>query len=85
MHGKGRVFVCGFGDDAAVWELREVPTMWLEAIEWALRLTDADVTPRPMPKKESPGDRCSDPASSQRPTTGILAETTCCSEPGAFP
>lgn len=51
MHGKGRVFVCGFGHDAAVWERPEIQTMWLEAIKWSLGLTNADVTPRPMPKK----------------------------------
>lgn len=47
MHGKGRVFVCAFGHDSAVWEKPEIKTMWLEAIKWSLGLTQADVTPKP--------------------------------------
>lgn len=46
-YGKGRVFVCAFGHDSATWDRPEIRTMWLEAIKWALRLTDADVSPRP--------------------------------------
>ncbi len=49
-YGKGRVFVCSFGHDSATWDRPEIQTMWLEAIKWALGMTDADITPRPMPK-----------------------------------
>jgi type 1 glutamine amidotransferase len=52
MYGKGRVFVAAFGHDAATWEKPEIQTMWLEAIKWALGLTEADVTPRPKPQRE---------------------------------
>ncbi len=46
-YGKGRVFVCAFGHDVATWDRPEIRTMWLEAIKWALGLTEADVSPRP--------------------------------------
>jgi type 1 glutamine amidotransferase len=46
-YGKGRVFVCAFGHDRATWDRPEIRTMWLEAIKWALGLTEADVSPRP--------------------------------------
>ena len=52
MYGKGRVFVAAFGHDAATWEKPEIQTMWLEAIKWALGLTEADITPRPRPQRE---------------------------------
>jgi hypothetical protein len=52
MYGKGRVFVGAFGHDAATWEKPEIQTMWLEAIKWALGLTEADVTPRPKPQRD---------------------------------
>ncbi len=48
-HGKGRVFVCAFGHDAATWDRPEIQQMWLEAIKWSLGMTEADVTPRPKP------------------------------------
>ena len=48
-YGKGRVFVCAFGHEAATWDRPEVQTMWLEAIKWSLGLTNADITPRPLP------------------------------------
>jgi type 1 glutamine amidotransferase len=45
-YGKGRVFVCAFGHDAATWDRPEIQTMWLEAIKWSLGLTNAEITPR---------------------------------------
>lgn len=48
-YGKGRVFVCAFGHDAATWDRPEIQQMWLEAIKWSLGMTEADVTPRPKP------------------------------------
>lgn len=49
-YGKGRVFVSSFGHEVQAWDNPALQTMWLEAIKWSLGLTDADVTPRPMPK-----------------------------------
>ncbi len=49
-YGKGRVFVSSFGHEVQAWDNPQLQTMWLEAIKWSLGLTDADITPRPMPK-----------------------------------
>jgi type 1 glutamine amidotransferase len=49
-YGKGRVFVSSFGHQVQAWDNPALQTMWLEAIKWSLGLTDADITPRPMPK-----------------------------------
>ena len=49
MYGKGRVFYSTLGHVEANWDRAEMQKMFLEAIKWALRLTDADVTPRPLP------------------------------------
>lgn len=49
MYGKGRVFFSGFGHPEETWDDPRVQQMYLEGIKWALGLTDADVTPRPMP------------------------------------
>lgn len=46
-YGKGRVFVCGLGHDSTTWDRLDIQRMWLEAIKWAVGLTEADVTPRP--------------------------------------
>ncbi len=53
-YGKGRVFVCAFGQTTESWDDPGMKTMWLESIKWALKLTDADVTPRPMPAAGAP-------------------------------
>jgi type 1 glutamine amidotransferase len=50
-YGKGRVFVCAFGHDAATWDKPEIQTMWLEAIKWSLGLTNAEISPRPLSTK----------------------------------
>jgi uncharacterized protein len=57
--GKGRVFVCAFGQTIEVWDRPEIQTMWMEAIKWALGLTQADITPRPLPvsKTSAPSGR----------------------------
>ena len=34
---------------SSTWDNRDVQQMYLEAIRWALGMTDADVTPRPLP------------------------------------
>jgi uncharacterized protein len=47
MYGKGRVFYSTLGHVEANWDRQEMQKMYTEAIKWALRLTDADATPRP--------------------------------------
>ena len=54
MYGQGRVFYGSFAHDAKTWDNPFVYRMYLEAIKWALKLTDADVTPRPFPASEPP-------------------------------
>lgn len=49
MYGQGRVFYSSFAHDAKTWDNPDVYRMYLEAIKWALGLTDGDVTPRPFP------------------------------------
>jgi uncharacterized protein len=47
-YGKGRVFYSTFGHTEESWDSRPMQTMWLEAIKWAMGMTNADVTPRPL-------------------------------------
>jgi len=49
MYGNGRVFYSALGHDAKTWDNPDVYHMYYEAIRWALKLSDGDVTPRPMP------------------------------------
>jgi hypothetical protein len=46
-YGKGRVFYSTLGHREDCWDRPDVQKMWLEAIRWALNMTDADATPRP--------------------------------------
>jgi type 1 glutamine amidotransferase len=46
-YGKGRVFYSTFGHTQESWDDPAMQTMWLEAIKWAMGMTNADVTPRP--------------------------------------
>ena len=48
-YGKGRVFYSSFGHDASTWDNRDVGQMYLEALKWALHLTEGDTTPRALP------------------------------------
>jgi len=48
MYGQGRVFYGSFAHDAKTWDNPDVYHMYFEAIKWALKLTDAEVTPRPL-------------------------------------
>src|SRR5580704_5551495 len=48
MYGHGRVFYGSFAHDAKTWDNPDVYHMYFEAIKWALKLTDADATPRPL-------------------------------------
>ena len=50
MYGKGRVYYSALGHDPSNWDERAVQEMYFEAIKWALKLTDADITPRGRPK-----------------------------------
>jgi type 1 glutamine amidotransferase len=49
MYGEGRVFYSSLGHVDANWDKPEMQKMYIEAIKWALRLVDADVTPRRLP------------------------------------
>ena len=46
-YGKGRVFYSTFGHMLESWDDPRMQKMWLEAIKWAMGMTNADVTPRP--------------------------------------
>jgi type 1 glutamine amidotransferase len=48
MYGQGRVFYGSFAHDAKTWDNPDIYHMYFEAIKWALKLTDADITPRPF-------------------------------------
>jgi hypothetical protein len=48
--GNGRVFYSCFGHRPELWDRKDVQTMYLEALKWSLGITDADVTPRPLPR-----------------------------------
>ncbi|MCX6623608.1 MAG: ThuA domain-containing protein [Acidobacteria bacterium] len=48
-YGKGRVFYSSLGHTVEAWDDPTVRKMYLEAIKWALKLTEGDATPRPRP------------------------------------
>ena len=52
-YGAGRVFYSTFAHDTQGWDNPLIQKMYFEAIKWALRLTDADITPRPFPAAAS--------------------------------
>ena len=54
-YGKGRVYYNALGHDPSNWDERAVEQMYFEAIRWALKLTDADITPRPFPGTAAAG------------------------------
>ncbi len=47
-YGKGRVYYSSLGHVLENWDDPRMQNMFTEAIKWALRLTDADVTSRPL-------------------------------------
>lgn len=49
-YGMGRVFYSTLGHREDSWDRPDIQKMWTEAIKWALGLTHADATPRPLPK-----------------------------------
>ena len=50
QYGKGRVFNVGWGHPDTTWDNPQFQKMMLEGIKWAMGVTKADVTPRPLPK-----------------------------------
>ena len=54
-YGQGRVFYGSFAHAAETWDIRDVQLMYLEAIKWSLGLTEAVVTPHPMPVATAAG------------------------------
>ena len=46
-YGQGRVFYTSFGHDATIFDNPYIYHMYLEAMKWALKLQDVDMTPRP--------------------------------------
>jgi uncharacterized protein len=52
MYGKGRVYYTSLGHVDANWDKPEFQQMITEAIKWAMRLSNADVTSRPLPRNE---------------------------------
>lgn len=47
-YGKGRVFYSSLGHVSENWDDPRLQKMYSEAIQWALGLTSADATPRPL-------------------------------------
>ena len=54
MHGKGRVYYNNLGHTEEEWDLPVVQQMYFGAIKWALKLVDADITPRRLPASTAP-------------------------------
>ena len=50
MYGKGRAYYSTLGHVDQNWDDPRVQKMYSEAIQWAMRMVEADVTPRPLPK-----------------------------------
>jgi type 1 glutamine amidotransferase len=46
MYGKGRVYYSTLGHAEQNWDDPRMQKMYVEAIKWAMGLTNADVTPR---------------------------------------
>jgi len=51
IYGKGRVYYTSLGHVKENWDNAQFQKMLTEAIKWAMRMTDADVTPGPAPTK----------------------------------
>ena len=50
IYGKGRVYYTTLGHVEENWDKQEFQKMVIEAIKWSMRLSDADVTSRPLPR-----------------------------------
>ena len=53
MYGKGRVFYFSLGHAPATWDDPRVQAMYLGAIQWAMGMVDADITPNSVPASTS--------------------------------
>jgi len=51
-YGEGRVFYSAFGHTDESWDDPAMQTMWLEAIRWAMKLTEGDATPGRGPRSD---------------------------------
>jgi len=60
-YGKGRVFNVGWGHPDSTWDDPHFQTMMVEGIKWALGVTKADVTPRPLPSVAAKPQAANDP------------------------
>lgn len=49
-YGKGRVYYTTLGHVKETWDKPEFQQMMIEAIKWATGITNADITPRPLPQ-----------------------------------
>jgi hypothetical protein len=47
-YGKGRVFYSTFGHREDALDRPDIQKMFLEAVKWAMNLTQGDATPRPL-------------------------------------
>jgi len=47
MYGQGRTFWSTFGHTSDTWDNPDIQKMYLEAIKWAMGLTEGDAKPRP--------------------------------------
>lgn len=48
-YGKGRVFYSSLGHEEQVWDRQDIQKMWLEAVKWAMGMSEGNATPRPRP------------------------------------
>jgi len=53
MYGKGRVYYSTLGHVERNWDDPPLQQMYSQAIQWALGLVNADVTPRPLPNQSA--------------------------------
>jgi type 1 glutamine amidotransferase len=48
-YGNGRVYYSNLGHREETYDRPDIQKMFIEGIKWALKLADADATPRPLP------------------------------------
>ncbi len=53
-YGKGRVFYCALGHNTEEWDNPQVYRIYYEALRWALRQTNYEVKPHPLPAAAKP-------------------------------
>lgn len=54
MYGNGRVYYSSLGHPVDNWDNPNIQTMYTEAIRWATRQIDAEVSSRPLPASVAP-------------------------------